>query len=125
MEKAMEEQNSEISKLPKQRIAIARAILKDPRILLLDEATNALDVESESVVQEALDKIMVDRTVRNADNIAVFHQDITTFCKFFEKSFDPIVGKMVQWTPVLGRFSLIVVEDDDDLRISQFITPGD
>lgn len=46
----------------KPRIAIARAILKDPRILLLDEATSALDAESERVVQEALDRIMINRT---------------------------------------------------------------
>lgn len=43
----------------KQRIAIARAILRNPKILLLDEATSALDAESESIVQEALDKLMV------------------------------------------------------------------
>jgi subfamily B ATP-binding cassette protein MsbA len=46
----------------RQRIAIARAVLKDPRILILDEATSSLDTESESLVQDALDRLMKGRT---------------------------------------------------------------
>ncbi|KAH7838656.1 hypothetical protein Vadar_029546 [Vaccinium darrowii] len=70
----------------KQRVAIARAIVKSPKILLLDEATSALDAESERVVQDALDKVMVNRTTivvahrlstsKNVDVIAVLKNGI-------------------------------------------------
>lgn len=55
------ERRVQLSRGQKQRVTIARAILKDPSILLLDEATNAMDTISERVVQEALDKLMEGR----------------------------------------------------------------
>nr|GEY48357.1 hypothetical protein [Tanacetum cinerariifolium] len=56
------ERGIELSGGHKKRVAIARAIVKSPKILLLDEATSALDAKSERVVQDALDKVMVNRT---------------------------------------------------------------
>lgn len=68
----------------RQRLSIARAILKNPPILILDEATSALDTESERLVQDALYKLMANRTsvvvahrlstIKNADLICVFHE---------------------------------------------------
>jgi subfamily B ATP-binding cassette protein MsbA len=78
------DRGSKLSGGQRQRLSIARAVLKNPPIMILDEATSALDTESERLVQDALDNLMKNRTslviahrlstVKNADLICVFHE---------------------------------------------------
>ena len=80
----VDEEGSNVSQGQKQLLTIARAILTDPRILILDEATSSVDTRTEVLIQDAMEKLMVDRTnfiiahrlstIRNADSILVMNK---------------------------------------------------
>lgn len=106
----------------KQRIAIARALIQNPQILILDEATSALDTHSEKLVQDALDKLMLNRTtfviahrlstILNADKIVVMesgkirevgkHQELLEQNGIYRKLYDIQIGKQIKKEEIMA-----------------------
>ncbi|CAN7079896.1 unnamed protein product [Brassica oleracea var. botrytis] len=113
----------------KQRIAIARAIIKSPKILLLDEATSALDSESERVVQEALDNASTGRTniviahrlstIRNADVICVVHNGRIVETGSHEELMENLNG---HYTSLVGLQQM--ENEESDVNISVKVQGG-
>jgi subfamily B ATP-binding cassette protein MsbA len=103
----------------RQRIAIARAILKDPRVLILDEATSSLDTESERLIEDALERLLVGRTtliiahrlstVRRADRLVVLSHG-----RIVEQ------GKHAELLALSGLYARLYQQQfrEDDLRAS-------
>ncbi len=104
----------------RQRLAIARAILKDPRILVFDEATSALDTESERLVQEAIDRLVENRTV-----FAIAHR-LSTIQRA-DKILVLADGEVVQ----IGNHETLIADEDGlykklhDLQFNDTKSPGD
>ncbi|KAG0626974.1 hypothetical protein M758_2G165000 [Ceratodon purpureus] len=130
------ERGVQLSGGQKQRVAIARAMLKNPRILLLDEATSALDSGSESIVQEALDRLMVDRTtvvvahrlstIKNADMIAVLQQgvvvEIGTHADLLARGEAGAYSQLVKTQEATGQSKMPEARGDQDQVETAHIT---
>ena len=112
------ERGAKLSGGERQRVSIARAILHDPRILILDEATSAVDVETEKQIQEAIGRLIKGRTtfaiahrlstLRNADRLIVLDggkiSEMGTHAELMEKKGDffKLVETQSQVTQILG-----------------------
>ena len=112
------ERASMLSGGQRQRISIARSIISDPKVLLLDEATSALDPRAERVVQDALDRVSVNRTtliiahklatVKNADNIVVMSYG----CVMEEGTHDELIARDGQYAALVRAQDLGATKEE-------------